>query len=105
MNTIIKDWQIVSVTEEDELIGHVLWGVVVDDMSYRFAKNDYVCTSNIVRINFYTQLITTATKSLYQILGEGSVSEIDIDDFELLRNGFSPQYIHQLKLASTGYVH
>ena len=47
MNTVLKDWQVVAVFDNDNLIEFVLCGVVVDDMSCRFKKGDYVCTSKI----------------------------------------------------------
>ncbi len=46
MNTIVKDWQIVSVLDKGDLVGDVLWGICVDDSTYRFFKGDYICTSS-----------------------------------------------------------
>jgi hypothetical protein len=77
MNTVIKDWIIVSVLDGDNLMGEVLYGTVIDDMTCRFA-----------------------TGSLYKILGKGRRAIIDVDDFELLRNGFSPEYIKALNQPS-----
>jgi hypothetical protein len=98
MNTIVKDWIIVSVLDNEQLIGEVLYGTVIDDMTCRFATGDYVSTSQIM--NFNSSLITTATGSLYQILGKGRRAMIDFDDFELLRNGFSPEHIKALNQPS-----
>ena len=42
MNTIIKDWVIVSIIDNKKAIGKVLWGIVIDDMSCRFLRGDYV---------------------------------------------------------------
>jgi hypothetical protein len=98
MNTIVKDWFIVSVLDNEKLIGEVLYGNVIDDMTCRFATGDYVSTSQIM--NFNSSLITTATGSLYQVLGKGRRAIIDFDDFELLRNGFSPEYIKVLNQSS-----
>ena len=98
MNTVVKDWIIVSVLDNEQLIGEVLYGTVIDDMTCRFATGDYVSTSQIM--NFNSSLITTATGSLYQILGKGRRAIIDFDDFELLRNGFSPEYIKALNQPS-----
>ncbi|WP_206482998.1 hypothetical protein [Thalassotalea sp. G2M2-11] len=94
MNTVVKDWQIVSVYEAEEHIGDVLYATVVDDSTIRFCKGDYVTTSKIKKINFETQLITTTSGSIYQLLGTGSKAKIDLSDFELLRHGFSPQQIN-----------
>lgn len=38
MNTIVKGWQIVSVLDKGELVEEVLWGICVDDSTYRFTK-------------------------------------------------------------------
>ena len=42
MNTVVKDWIIVSVLDKEQLIGEVLYGTVIDDMTCRFASGDYV---------------------------------------------------------------
>jgi hypothetical protein len=95
MNTVLKEWCLVDVNDDGILIGSVLWGIVVDDSSIRYLVNDYVCTSRITKI--YQQLITTSSNSLYQIIGEGSHACIEFEDFELLRNGFNPQQINELR--------
>ncbi|ANB24603.1 hypothetical protein A6F57_04890 [Alteromonas stellipolaris] len=105
MNTIVKNWHIVSVFDGEELIGKVLWGTCVDDMTYRFATGDYISTSKIVEISPNTQLIKTASGSLYQVIGEGKKAEVQMRDFQLLRHGFSPEQITQLNLAPNGFFH
>ena len=74
-------------------------------MTYRFATNDYISTSTIVKISLNNQLIKTASGSLYQVIGEGHKAEVQIKDFELLRHGFSPEQITQLNLAPNDYFH
>ena len=98
MNTVVKDWFIVSVLDGDNLMGEVLYGIVIDDLTCRFATGDYVSTSQIM--NFDSTLITTVTGSLYQVLGKGRRAIVDFDDFELLRNGFSPEHIKVLNQSS-----
>lgn len=105
MNTIVKDWRIVSVFDGEELMGKVLWGICVDDMTYRFAKDDYISTSKIVEISPHNQLIKTASGSLYQVIGEGQTTQVQMKDFELLRHGFSPDQITQLNFAPNGLFH
>lgn len=105
MNTIVKDWQIVSLIEGDDLIGRVLFAAVIEDTSCRYRKDDYVCTSKIKSISIERNLVFTHSGSVYQILGEGAKAEIDFKDFELLRNGFSPQQINKLNLAPNDYFH
>ncbi len=98
MNTVISDWWIVSIIDNDITVGKILWGTVINDMSCRFLKGDYVSTSQIM--NFNSCIITTATGSLYQVLGKGRRAIIGFDDFELLRNGFSPEHIKALNQPS-----
>tara|TARA_B100001063_G_scaffold237818_1_gene259153 strand:+ start:417 stop:734 length:318 start_codon:yes stop_codon:yes gene_type:complete len=105
MNTIVKDWHIVSVFNEEELVGKVLWGICVDDMTYRFKTGDYISTSKIIKISPHNQLIKTASGSLYQVIGEGQKTKVQLKDFELLRHGFSPEQITQLNLAPNGFFH
>ncbi|WP_404391368.1 hypothetical protein [Pseudoalteromonas phenolica] len=96
MNTIVKDWHIVSIFDDEELIGKILWGICVDDMTFRFKTDDYISTSKIVEISTHNQLIKTANGSIYQVIGEGQNAQVQMKDFELLRNGFSPSQIHFL---------
>ncbi len=104
MNTVISDWSIVSVIDDNALkIGDVLWGIVVDDSSCRFLKNDYVCSPKIVKV--FNQLVTTSSGSIYQVLGNGIDSEILFSEFELLRHGFSPKQIKDLRLSSGLKIH
>ncbi|MEP1444748.1 MAG: hypothetical protein ABJK37_01365 [Paraglaciecola sp.] len=105
MNTIISSWQIVSIVEKEMLIGEVLWGIVVDDPTCRFAKDDYVCTSQIMEANLDINLVKTASGSLYQVIGEGQKAQVQMKDFELLRHGFSPEQINLLNLAPNGFFH
>ena len=105
MNTIVTDWYIVLVMEGKDRIGEVIWGTIVDDMTCRFATGDYLCTSAIVKVNASNQLITTSSGSLYQVIGKGKRAIIDFDDFELLRNGFSPEQIRMLNCATAPLAH
>lgn len=97
MNTVVKNWQIVAVYEGKERIGDVLYATVVDDSTIRFCKGDYVTTSKIESFNHYNQLLNTASGNVYQLLGTGCKANIDFSDFELLRQGFSPQQIECFK--------
>lgn len=105
MNTIVKDWQIVSIVDGQELIGKVLWGICVDDMTYRFNKGDYISTSKITEISPNNQLIKTASGSLYQVIGAGRKAEVQMKDFSLLRQGFSPEQIALLSSLPSGLFH
>ncbi len=103
MNTVVKDWSLVSIIDNEHFLGRVLWGVVVEDMSCRYLTDDYVSTSKIIKI--YHQLITTNSGSIYQVIGKGRLSTINYDDFELLRNGFSPEQIFALCSSNKPTMH
>ena len=96
MNTILTDWYIIQVMDGNKLKGEVLAGVVLDDDTIRFFAGDFISTSQIKKINPNTRLVTTATGSEYKVIGNGKRAIIDFDDFELLRNGFSPEQIRAL---------
>jgi hypothetical protein len=100
MDTIVCDWQIVTVKDEELNIGKVLWGICVEDNSFRFGKGDYICTSKLVEIKPKKNLIKTASGSTYKVIGEGKKANVELCDFELLRHGFSPQQIKTLKTTS-----
>jgi len=100
MDTIVCDWQIVTVKDEEYNIGKVLWGICVEDNSFRFAKGVYICTSRLVEIKPKKNLIKTASGSIYKVVGDGKKATVELCDFELLRNGFSPLQIETLKATS-----
>lgn len=68
----------------EKLIGKVLWANVVDNTTCRFYKGDYVSTSRIINVNLDSRLVTTATGSLYQLMGNGIRAIINFNNFELL---------------------
>ncbi|MCG7543542.1 hypothetical protein MHM93_05020 [Pseudoalteromonas sp. MM17-2] len=100
MDTIVCDWQIVTVKEDNHNIGKVLWGICVEDTSFRFGKGDYICTSKLVEIKPKKNLIKTVSGSIYKVVGEGKKATVELCDFELLRSGFSPEQIETLKTTS-----
>ena len=95
MNTVVKNWHIVSISEGEELIGKILWGICVD----------CITTSKIVEISPHNKLIKTASGRLYQVIGEGQKSQLQMKDFDLLRHGFSPKQNTQLNLAPNDFFH
>lgn len=106
MNTVVSDWQIVTVIDEkDQSVGDVLFCTCIEDTRNRFQPGDYICTSRITHFNTYTCLIKTATGSLYQVLGDGKRSTIELRYFPLLRQGFSPEQIYKLRNTSANAVH
>ncbi|SEK67116.1 hypothetical protein SAMN05216262_10280 [Colwellia chukchiensis] len=98
MNTVVSEWQIVTVIDEKgQSVGDVLFCTCIIDTRNRFQPGHYICTSRITHFNTYTCLIKTVTDSVYQVLGEGKRSTIELRYFSLLRQGFSPEQINALK--------
>jgi hypothetical protein len=105
MNTVICDWWIVSIIDNDITVGKILWGIVIDDMSCQFLKGDYVCSSMITDINIDSQLVKTQSGSLYQILGKGKREKIKMEEHELLLQGFNPEQIITIRPSAKLKVH
>ncbi|MFT5450673.1 MAG: hypothetical protein ACI9N9_000150 [Enterobacterales bacterium] len=100
MNTTVKDWYIVAVMDDEQLVGEVLYGTIKED-----ATRDYVTTSRIVSIDVKAQQIITASNSSYALKGCGKRAVIDLDDFEMLRHGFMPEQIRALNSSSPLLAH
>ena len=105
MNTIVKDWQIVTIVSENQIIGKVLYAIVVEDMYKRYKAGDYVTTSKIINISTDTQLIRTNSGSIYQVIGSGKKATIDLNELPLLRKGYSPDEISSFIACSDSVVH
>lgn len=105
MNTVISDWWIVSIIDNDITVGKILWGTVIEDMSCRFLKGDYVCSTMIVVININNQLIKTQSGSLYQILGDGKRAKVKMEEYDLLLQGFNPEQIIAIRSSAKLKVH
>lgn len=105
MNTKVKDWYIISVFDNKELIGKILWGTCEEDETYRFSPGSYINTSKIEKIFPNKRLIITASGSCYNLIGEGQKAQVQLIDCELLRHGFSPEQIAHLNLAPNGFFH
>lgn len=88
MNTKVKDWHIVSICDKDQLVGRVLWGICTQDMTSRFSVGDYVCTSKIIEIIPKENLVTTFSGNSYLVEGDGQKSQIQVQDFALLRGDY-----------------
>jgi hypothetical protein len=104
MNTVLKDWHIVSILENGELVGKVLWGICVEDETFRFETGEYVCTSKIVEIIPTEKLVKTFKGSSYLLEGDGKTAEVKVEDFELLRQGFSPDEIHRVRAVPQNVI-
>lgn len=103
MITEVKEWFVVEVYERDfsenQYQGSVLWGIVVNDETTRFSPNDYVCSSLIKTISQDENQIFTKSGSAYLLLGDGNKTQIYLNEFPLLRKGFSPVEIKVIRTA------
>jgi len=99
LQTSLRDWYIIKVLDNDEnLVGQLLWGYIVDDPSGRFSSGDYVCTSAIDKISNNT--IITAKGSHYVTEGQGQEFTAYFSEVELLRRGYSPTQVARLRKAT-----
>lgn len=97
MKTLVKNWQIVEVVSDGEAIGSVLWGTIIEDFTYRFSAGEYVSTSKIIRLDLEYFFIITASRSVYQLVGNGLalllalVKDITVyEDNVEIRGGYLP---------------
>jgi hypothetical protein len=104
MNTVLKDWHIVSILENGELVGKVLWGICAEDETFRFDAGDYVCSSKIVEIIPTDKLVKTVKGSAYLLEGDGTTAEVNVEDFELLRQGYSPDEINRIRAVQQNII-
>lgn len=105
MITSVRNWYIVAVMDGEQLVGEVLYGTVHNDQTFRFFEGDYVTTSRIVSMDVKAQQVITSSNSYYVLKGSGKRATIDLDDFELLRHGFSPEQIRVLNSSSPLLAH
>ncbi len=104
MNTVLKDWYIVTILDNKQLVGKVLWGICVEDETFRFETGDYVCSSKIVKVIPAGKQVKTCKGSSYLLQGDGETAEIQIEDFTLLRQGYSPDEIHRLRTVQQNVI-
>ena len=104
MKSVLKDWHIVSILENGKLVGKVLWGICVEDETFRFDAGDYVCSSKIVEIIPTDKLVKTIKGSVYLLEGDGTTAEVNVEDFELLRQGYSPDEIHRIRAVQQNVI-
>ncbi|MGX1110795.1 hypothetical protein ACSSVW_000174 [Pseudoalteromonas sp. MBR-15] len=89
----------------EQLAGDVLHGMVADDQTFRFFEEDYVTISQLVSMDVKAQQVITASNSCYVLKGRGKRAVIDLDDFEMLRHGFSPEQIRALNTSPPLLAH
>ena len=103
MITEVREWFIVEIYErdfsEEQYQGSVLWGIVVYDETMRFSSDDYVCSSLIKTITQDENQVFTKSGSTYLLLGDGNEAKIYLNEFPLLRKGFSPVEIEGIRAA------
>jgi len=99
MQTIIQDWYIIKVLDpkNEELLGQLLWGIVLADDTNRFRTGCYVCSSLIKTIDLKLNLVITQSNSRYKLDGKGSEFSAYFSEVKLLDKGFDPDQIIQLR--------
>lgn len=103
MHTGIKDWVIVSIVENGEELGKILWGICVIDPTGRFDTGNYICTSRIKEHLQSESLITTNSGSVYQLHSDGSEVSMELKNLPLLRKGFSPDEIKLMNMTTLAH--
>lgn len=96
-STILFDWFIVEIVPATPIKSSAkslfLWGLVKKDQLERYCYGDYVCTSMIKSISPSMRQVVTASNHIYTLLGPGHRIKVSVDEFEMLRNGYSPSEI------------
>jgi hypothetical protein len=92
--TVIRSWYLISFHDASEPV-EILWGIVVDDPSWRWRPGDYVRTSAVLEKRDGGVFITRNTE--YHTQGEGVEASMSIADYPRLSNGFSPDDIAGMK--------
>jgi hypothetical protein len=94
-DAIIHQWFLVTLCNSNqELIGNILWGIVIDDQKRRFEQGHYVCTSQVIE-QISPSLFRTMNTT-YKCEGEGEKVTMGVEHFQALREGFSPTKIQTL---------
>ena len=103
MKTIVEKCFIVSIIDDNKLIGDVLWATIIKDQTLRLLKSDYVCSSRINSIDeptAFNKLIITNSKRTYQYEGTLRRAEVTFNEFALIRQGFRLDDIYELRKAT-----
>ena len=97
MVTSVINWHVVTLIGTENGIfkglGKVLWAIVIVDDLGRYMAGDYLCTSLIMEINPDYKTLITRSGNVYELIGDGRLSEIPIESFSLLAGGMSPDEI------------
>ncbi len=88
-NTVICDAHLIDLFgKDDEILGTILWGIVISDASERFNPGDYVFTTPVISIsgsNYQTR------NSQYEVNGVVTKLRLPIQHILYLRAGIHPQ--------------
>ena len=88
-DAIIHHWFLVTLrNSEQEPMGKILWGIVIDDQKRRFESGHYVCSSPVIE-EVSPELFRTMNTT-YKCVGEGSHITMGVENLDSLRQGFSP---------------
>ncbi|WP_278350588.1 DUF6957 family protein [Marinobacter nauticus] len=94
-DTIIKDWFLVCLEYENNIVAQVLWGLVVKDNKGRWQPEDYVCTSKVIK--HLADGVFLTKNSRYECSGKGRVVTLEAEAIFELRSGISPEEYLTLK--------
>ena len=79
LDAIIERWFLVTLCNDDnEPMGEILWGIVIDDQRRRFQQGHYVCTSSI--IEHITPSLFRTMNTVYKCVGQGKFVTMNIQD-------------------------
>lgn len=93
LKTLVKNWTIISLFDQEDSPHMFLWGIVVNDELKRFKTDDYVCTSKLLAISPSNKEVITKSNNKYVLQGSGTKISASLQELELMRAGFSPDEI------------
>lgn len=100
-DAIIKNWFLVNLDHEGNIVAQVLWGIVIEDRKGRWQSDNYVCTSNV--IERLGDNIFRTRNSVYECRGDGEEVTLEAKAILELRDGFSPEeYLTMKNLQERG---
>ncbi len=101
-DTIIENWYLVDLKVDEDSIGQVLWGIVVNDRKGRWVSGNFVCTSPVVeRLD---KALYRTRNSEYLCQGEGQRVTLPAEALIELRTGYSPdEFLARKALRANGF--
>lgn len=99
---IIETWYLVDLKVDEECVGQVLWGIVVNDRKSRWVSGNFVCTSPVVEC-LHKGLYRTRN-SEHQCQGDGQKVALPVEALIELPTGYSlDEYLAQKAPREQGF--